>query len=113
MLKVSFVFQWVGRPENESPFGFERSWGLLDVQFWDPLGNPMKKSLQGDFFCPLDFISEKTSINQGELCILPPRGARYLSIGFSRAGMMTPKTEIPQWWLREFQDRLADLHQLP
>src|SRR5262249_60404998 len=48
-LEVSYVFRWVKCPEEQSPFGFMRPWGMLDVQFWDSLGNPMKESRQGDF----------------------------------------------------------------
>jgi hypothetical protein len=103
---INFGFQWVDKGEEEIPFLFIRPWGVLDIEFWDSAGNPMKETLEKEFECAR-FVFDKTSSHDDELTFSPPPGARYVAIGFSRSGMMTKKTTIPNWWFRSLCNSVA------
>jgi hypothetical protein len=109
---INYGFEWVEIGEHESPFGFMRPWGVLDIEFWDSAGTPMKQTLADDFACP-QFVLHETSLYDGELTFSPPAGARYVAIGFSRPGMMTRKTMLPDWWYRSLCSALGGSRRPP
>jgi hypothetical protein len=93
--RIAYSFEWVERRGGEPYFGFMRGWGGIDILFWDANGVKLEDERTAEFFCP-KFVTGRTRLHEGDAGFSTPPGAKFVAVGFSRAGVLSKKTALPE-----------------
>jgi hypothetical protein len=94
-LELSYTLEWVERRDDEPPFIFLHPWTYMDVVFWDAGGKEVGRVSTEEIWLRPDFAYlAKCRSQTGVVELSPPRGARFVAIGFPTT--MSKKHRVPE-----------------